>query len=645
VFDESSRLPIAHALGALARATSVVIFGYTHQVAPGEAEGLLELAVAAKLPTLSLGAHYRSRHEDLFAFANRRYYNNALEVLPAAQTTAELGIAWRRVDAGADAVASNRAEAEQIVADLRARLADATQRSRTFAIIALTPAQQQLIEETLDSARVFDLALAAAMSADGEYVLVGTPDRIQGEERDIVYVSVGDRATALATLSRTGARRLLDVATTRAREQMTIVSSFAPEDIATDAAPAARDLAELLAFARANGGAAKSTEETAPASPITAAIARALADRGWTLKHQVGCGPYKIDLAVVDPNDPERYVLAIEHDGGAYASSTSARSRDRLRAQLLVSLGWRVHRIWSLDWWLDADREITRAHGAIVAAIAATRSRRTTLQPAPRPARGSIAPRASRTSAGPRLTTPPGVAIATPVTGSDTVPTDAAVLAAGSGPTEAVGLTALPEGSGPITPVRLPRGAIGIGPYTAAAVPAGRRAPDDMFAPRYAGELSKCIEQVLATEAPIHIDLLARRVGAYFGVGRVTPPVLEQIKTALAGRGKFGEEPNIVWRADQDPASVPAVRVAGQGMSARRDIAEVPLSEVAAAARIVVERANGVSTVDLVRDCARLLGFARITEQVSARVAIGVRLASVRELISIDAGKAHLMLE
>jgi very-short-patch-repair endonuclease len=484
------------------------------------------------------------------------------------------------------------------------------------------------------------------MGADGEYVLVGTPDRVQGEERDVVYISIGDRPTALATLSQTGARRLLDVATTRAREQMTIVSSFAPEDIAADAAPAARDLAELLSFARAHGGAAKPTDDTLPASPITAAIARALTDRGWTLKHQVGVGPYKIDLAVIDPNDPDRYVLAIEHDGGAYASSTSARSRDRLRAQLLMSLGWRVHRIWSLDWWLDAEREITRAHGAIVAAIAATRSRRTTLQPTPRPARASIAPRAGRSSLGPRLTTPPGVAVAAPVTGNDTVPTDAAVLAAGSGPTDAIGtLAALPEGSGPISPVRLPRGAIGIGPYTAAAVPAGRRAPDDMFAPRYAGELSKCIEQVLATEAPIHIDLLARRVGAYFGVGRVTPPVLEQIKTALVGRGRFGEEPNIVWRADQDPSSVPGVRVAGQGMSARRDIAEVPLSEVAAAARIVVERANGVSTTDLVRDCARLLGFARITEQVSARVAIGVRLASVRELISIDAGKAHLMLE
>jgi very-short-patch-repair endonuclease len=380
-----------------------------------------------------------------------------------------------------------------------------------------------------------------------------------------------------------------------------------------------------------------------------------------TVKHQVGCGPYKLDLAVVDPADPERFVLAIEHDGASYRNAPSARSRDRLRTQLLMSLGWRVHRIWSLDWWVDAEREVQRAHGAIVAAIAASRQRRTTVPPGPRlRARASIAPRVP-----PRVTTPPTMAVAPKLgtTSDDTTPmatgeavlaagsgalaaAGEAVLAAGSGPTDAVGLVAaLPEGSGPITPLRLPRGAIGIGPYTAAAVPAGRRAPDDMFLPRYATELGKCIEQVLSAEAPVHIDVLARRVGAYFGVGKITPRVVEAVKISLAGRGKLGEEQSIVWRVDQDPASVPSVRVAGQGLSARRDISEVPLAEVAAAARIVVERANGLAASDLVRDCARLLGFARITEQVSTRVSLGVRLATVRELISIDGGKAHLMLE
>ncbi len=147
---------------------------------------------------------------------------------------------------------------------------------------------------------------------------------------------------------------------------------------------------------------------------------------------------------------------------------------------------------------------------------------------------------------------------------------------------------------------------------------------------------------MLAAEAPIHLDVLARRVGAYFGIGRLTQRVTDQVRVALAGRARWGDEDDIVWRLDQDPAGVPPVRVAGQGASARREIHEVPLAEVAAAARIVVERAVGIAAADLVRDAARLLGFSRTTERVVERVAIGVRLAAQRELIRIEGGRATL---
>ncbi|HWU88699.1 MAG TPA: DUF3320 domain-containing protein [Kofleriaceae bacterium] len=195
---------------------------------------------------------------------------------------------------------------------------------------------------------------------------------------------------------------------------------------------------------------------------------------------------------------------------------------------------------------------------------------------------------------------------------------------------------------GPTTPIHLPRGAIAIGPYTVAAIPAGRRVPDDLFAPRHLPELGKIVEQVLASEAPMHVDLLARRVGAYFGIGRVTQRVGDQIRAAVEGRGRWGDERDFVWRLDQDPAGVPPVRVAGSGPSARREIHEVPLAEVAAAIRIVVERAVGIGRHDLLRDAARLLGFSRITDRVTERVGQGLQLAQLRELIRVDAGRATL---
>ena len=608
VFDEASRLPVAQALGALARGRAAVIVGDVRQPGPSDgADGLLDIALAAGLPELVLSTHYRSRHHDLFAFANQRYYFDLVEVLPAAHQAPELGVRWRRVDGVPDVAGANRAEAVAIVDDVATKLAEGR---RSIAIVTLSRAQQQLVEDLLDAAKL-------ELGGD-EPVLVGTPDRLQGEERDLVYVSIGDAADSLGALAHPGAERWLDVAITRARDQLVLVSSFAPEDVPADAPAAARGIAELLAFARDGG----TPIVDAPAvSPIIAAIARALGERGWTVRHRVGTGPAAVELAVVDPDDPQRCVLAIEHDGAVYAGAAKARDRDRLRAQLLGRLGWRVHRVWSLDWWTDPERETQRAHGAIVAAIAAGRQRRTPAAVVvPKPVRRRLANGSQ-----------PNVDAAETAT----------VIAAGSGPTDALAAP-LTEGVVDTTPMRLPRGAITIGPYTAAAIPCGRRLPDDMFAGRHSGELGKVVEQVLAAEAPIHVDLLARRAAAYFGVGRLTPRITDQIRAVLDGRGRFGDEPDIVWRADQDPAGVPAVRVAGASAVACRDIAEIPLSEVAAAARIVVERASGLPQLDLVRDCARLLGFARLTDKVTQRVQRGVQLAATRELIAIENGRAHL---
>jgi very-short-patch-repair endonuclease len=744
VFDEASQLPTADAIGALARGDTAVVVGDSRQLPPtrffevgpgddddddalpAELDSVLDDCVAARLPELQLGWHYRSKHEELIAFANQRYYGDRLQVFPAAHRSPDLGVSWRMVDGAYDRAGTrqNRIEAEAVVAEVVARLRDPAQRMRSIAVVTFSRAQQALIEDLLDGARADDPALDAWFEADaprGEPVLIKNLETIQGDERDVVILSVGYGPNAagafirnLGPLSQRGGERRLNVAITRAREQLIVVSSFAPEALDGAAGQGVQDLAALLAYAQA--GAARPSADEPPASPITLAIARALTERGWIVRHRVGCGAYKLDLAIVDPNDLERYVLAIEHDGAAYASAPAARDRDRLRAQVLTQLGWRLHRIWSLDWWADPEREAQRAHGAIVTAVAASRQRRPAAamprtasqryvresaatsvamsgagsaaharaaalrsRPDPldgaasapgaasaardssdraiaraarrddAPAAGDGAPTTRPRPATARDTAAPSTpaARASSTTGaSRTARTRATTqAAAGSGPTDAVAAL-LGDLSTPIAagsqPIRVARNSIPIGPYLAAAIPAGRRAPDDLFAPRHFQELGKIVDQVLAAEAPMHVDVLARRVGAYFGIGRLTQRVTDQVRTALDGRGQWGDEDNVVWRRDQDPDGITAVRVAGQGASARREIEEVPLSEVAAAARIVVERAAGIAANDLVRDAARLLGFARVTDRVVERVAAGVRRAAQRELIRIDGGKATL---
>jgi hypothetical protein len=70
-------------------------------------------------------------------------------------------------------------------------------------------------------------------------------------------------------------------------------------------------------------------------------------------------------LAVVDPEKPGRYLLGVECDGATYHSARSARDRDRLRQEVLEGLGWRIHRIWSTDWFRNPENELKRLVKAI----------------------------------------------------------------------------------------------------------------------------------------------------------------------------------------------------------------------------------------------------------------------------------------
>ena len=93
-------------------------------------------------------------------------------------------------------------------------------------------------------------------------------------------------------------------------------------------------------------------------SPFEDSVRNSLVSLGHQVDLQVGVASYRIDMAIRDPRDPSRYLLAIECDGATYHSSFSARSRDRLRQQVLEGLGWRVYRIWSTDWFRDPHREL-----------------------------------------------------------------------------------------------------------------------------------------------------------------------------------------------------------------------------------------------------------------------------------------------
>ncbi len=679
VFDEASQIPTADAIGALARGRTAVIVGDSRQLpptrffdpgagaaaeaAPGgddddegyeELESVLDECVAARLPELRLGWHYRSRHEDLIAFSNRRYYGGALDVFPAAAARVpDLGVAWRKVDGVYDRGESrtNRIEAEAVVAEVVRRLEDPAQQARSLAVVTFSRAQQTLIEDLLDEARRERPAIERWFGDEvAEPVLVKNLETIQGDERDVVLFSIGYGPDAagkvtmnFGPLGKDGGERRLNVAVTRAREQLVVFSSLDPEQIDPDAAAVGvRHLGELLAYVKAGGGASAAAAAAAFGSPLVAAVAEALTARGWIVRPAIGCAGYKIDLAVVDPDDPGRYVLGIECDGEAYASARAARDRDRLRAQVLAGLGWRLHRVWALDWLHEPDKEAQRAHSAVIAAIAAARqARRPTTLP-PRAARASQPPRTSSgvVAAAAAGTVSGGAsgavaassgAITVPVSAPVPVPIAATASAAGS---PAAGTLSPPHGVG--LPLILQ--------YRAAAVPTGRRRPDDLLEPRFEAELTRLIDQILDAEAPVHLDRMARRIGMYFGIARLSPKVVERVRAIAAARARLGDasDPDVVWRADQDAAALPPVRAGDDAPENKRDADEIPLAEVAAAAALVLARNVGLPVTDLVKESAKLLGFSRLGDKVQARMRAGIDVLAARGGCKLDGARASL---
>ena len=99
-------------------------------------------------------------------------------------------------------------------------------------------------------------------------------------------------------------------------------------------------------------------ESGEPENDFERAIMNAIKQRGYEVDAQIGCLNYRIDLAIKDPRDTSRYLLAVECDGATYHSGYSARVHDRLRQQVLEGLGWNVFRIWSSDWWRAPEQKL-----------------------------------------------------------------------------------------------------------------------------------------------------------------------------------------------------------------------------------------------------------------------------------------------
>jgi very-short-patch-repair endonuclease len=392
VFDEASQIPVWDAVGAIARGKQLAVVGDPKQLPPtnffskstdsegtGEEqiedlESILDECLGAGMNRLTLRWHYRSRHESLITFSNVNYYESRLITFPS-PVTDDVAVRFERVHGVYDrgATRTNKIEAEAIVKGIEEHYLNPKKSHLTIGVVTFNQPQQSLIETLLDARRRSNSALDRAIAArSNEPLFIKNLENVQGDERDVIFFSItfgadaaGKTTMNFGPLNGEGGHRRLNVAISRAREAVVIYSSLMPEqiDLAKVRAAGVRDLKHYLEFALR--GPKALVEQSLPTglepdSPFETAVIRVLRDRNWVVHPQVGCSGYRIDIGVVDPRAPGRYLVGIECDGRTYHSGATARDRDRLRQHILEGLGWNIHRIWSTDWWLNPEGEVKK---------------------------------------------------------------------------------------------------------------------------------------------------------------------------------------------------------------------------------------------------------------------------------------------
>jgi very-short-patch-repair endonuclease len=636
IFDEASQITTWDAVGAIARARQTVIVGDPKQLPPTnffgrneddegiadyekDLESILDEAKAAGIPLRDLRWHYRSRSESLIAFSNHYYYQNRLVTFPS-PTVDDRAVHLRKVPNGVydrGKSRTNRIEAEAVtaeaVAKMRSWLSLPEADRPTLGIITFNAQQQSLILDLLDEARRAKPELEWFFADDRvEPTIVKNLENVQGDERDVILFSITfwkdasgkPPAMDFGALNRDGGERRLNVAVTRARQELLIFSGFTADQIDTSRtkALAIQHLKAFLDYAE-RGAIALPAQDAGSIggfeSPFEEAVASELERRGWMVVPQVGISGFRIDLGIRHPDLAGAYLAGVECDGATYHASSTARDRDKVREQVLTNLGWNIVRVWSTDWWFDAKGCAERLHSSLEERLRQSREKHAAedQEPEARWEMGEVAdpvdPAAEKPAAEDESGVPmeetrqPELAATAPDAGEEQV----AIV-----PTSvAVGFPASPD------PARL---------YCVTDLSGFPTDPEQFYEFAYRGTLKAMIEAVIETESPLRTDILAQRIARAHGWLRTGGRIRERIDLQLRDFDRTRESSGeFIWRKGSVVEILdyrPAV-----DENARRGIADIPLAELASVAlanRRLLDEAG-----DPARDIARVLGVERLT--------------------------------
>ena len=399
IIDEASQMLTENAIGALMRAKQVVVVGDEMQLPPTrffmqglpeddedaeveQGESILHRANGALHPRRRLQWHYRSRDSRLIKFSNRHFYDDDLIVFPATdEERKDMGVSLRPVTGSSYRAGVNPVEANEMkdaILEFMTRHPD-----RSLGVVTMNIAQANLLDSE------FQLALSGNPAARTyqekweqhnesiEKFFIKNIENVQGDERDVIFIGTvygpeqpgGPVRQRFGPINQRDGNRRLNVLFSRAKKQIVTFSSMNANDITGDSA-GARILRKWLEYTET--GILDSGDDTgrAPDSPFEEHVIAEIRRLGYDPVPQVGVRGYSIDIGIKHPGWPHGYLLGVECDGATYHSSRSARDRDRLRQEVLEGLGWKLHRIWSTDWFEDPEEEMRKLEEKIQSCLA-----------------------------------------------------------------------------------------------------------------------------------------------------------------------------------------------------------------------------------------------------------------------------------
>lgn len=609
IFDEASQVRPSDAVNCVYRGAQLIVAGDQKQLPPtsffagssaanddeydeeqiDEFESVLDLCKATgALAALPLQWHYRSQHESLITYSNYKFYGGDLHTFPGAtQEATDVGIELFKVDGvyRRGGARDNPIEAIKVVERIRYHRLNHPE--LTLGVVTFSGAQEDAIQRELERQAQLYPELADLTSDDRlDGFFVKNLENVQGDERDIIIFSIGygfdehgKFTMQVASLNRRGSERRLNVAITRAKRRVEIVTSVLAEDFSgTATAGAMLHLPRYLDFAKRGmpALAADVAESLGDVeSPFEDEVVRTIRSWGFDAVPQVGVAGYRVDIGIRHLERPGLFVLGVECDGAMYHSSKVARDRDRLRQQVLEGLGWTIHRIWGPTWYRNRAEQEVRLRDAIDDAIRGHSTR-------------------------PTIPTKPMESVSVQEVEVD--------------------FDAVPLWSEPYRLAELDAQYTGY----------------DMHEPEARPQLQRLVEEVARQEGPVHRDRVLRAVRIAWGVGRAGPRIKDAFDSAVRALGRKALDVDAVGFLRLESSTLSKVRVPTDDPESRREAKHVPQAELQLAIAHLVSDAHAITRDEVSVRVARLFGWSRRGPDVTAALDRAIEILVRNDLVISD---------